>query len=276
MVRVDVLCAKLMRSLTFTCSSGANTLSRYGINCHCYLIFLMWFLFLYRMHFNGGACKRDSRQSLFITTLWSLWKWRNAKIFKDSKEPLESSLNLIISLHDGLSFKSHRRNKNCNTEAVVPHRNPPCAFFDGAEQSNICGCGVHVIMDEELQYFIAWNGGHGTNSLAEARALAGLLAFCVFFGIKNISIFGDSKTMIDHVNGACHIRCPHLAGWLDRIKYLWNELDQCSIQHIYRSQNESADRLSKMGLSLEPGIWSLKISEGDSFCYIQDFSIPGI
>lgn len=54
-------------------------------------------------------------------------------------------------------------------------------FFDGADQQNTCGCGVHIIMDEKLQYFISWNGGKGTNSMAEARALAGLLALCIFF-----------------------------------------------------------------------------------------------
>lgn len=34
----------------------------------------------------------------------------------------------------------------------------PRAFFDGAEQQNSVGCGVHIIMDENLQYFISWNG----------------------------------------------------------------------------------------------------------------------
>lgn len=42
------------------------------------------------------------------------------------------------------------------------------------------------------------------------------------------------------------------------------------------SQNVHADRLSKEGLSLEPGSWSLMISDGDCSCFIQDFSIPGL
>jgi len=129
-------------------------------------------------------------------------------------------------------------------------------------------------MDEKLQYFLSWNGGSGSNSLAEARALAGLLAFCVFFGIQNISIYGDSKSMIDHVTGACHISCPHLSGWMDKIMYFWRNMKQCSIHYIFRSQNVQADRLSKKGLSL--GSWSMMVSDGERSCFIQDFSIPGL
>lgn len=82
--------------------------------------------------------------------------------------------------------------------------------------------------------------------------------------------------MIDHVRGACHISYPHLTGWMDRIMYFWNKLVQRSINHFPRSLNVQADRLSKEGLSLEPGAWSLMISDGDCSCFIQDFFIPGI
>lgn len=113
-------------------------------------------------------------------------------------------------------------------------------------------------------------------SLAEARALAGLLAFCVFFDIQNISIYGDSKSMIDHVRGACHISCPHFTGWMERIMFFWGNMKQCSIHHIFRSQNVQAHCVSKKGLTLESGSWSTLVSYGEHSCYIQDFSIPGL
>ena len=93
-------------------------------------------------------------------------------------------------------------------------------------------------MDKNLQYLISWNGGKGTNSMAEARALAGLLAFCIFFYIQSISIFGDSKIMIDHVKGKYHIRSSHLTGWMDKIMFYWGLLKECSIQCIYRDLNQ--------------------------------------
>lgn len=72
----------------------------------------------------------------------------------------------------------------------VPPFSYPAAFFDGAEQSKRCGCGVHIILDDKMQYHLSWSGGSGTNNLAEARALAGLLAFCSFLEIQDISIWG--------------------------------------------------------------------------------------
>jgi len=74
--------------------------------------------------------------------------------------------------------------------------------------------------------------------------------------------------MIDHVRGACHINYPHLSGWMDWIMYFWNNLVLPSIKHIPRSLNDQADRLSKDGLYLELGAWSLMISMGDYTCFI--------
>lgn len=123
-------------------------------------------------------------------------------------------------------------------------------------------------MDRDLQYFISWNGGKGTNGLAEARALAGLLAFCILFDIQAISIFCDSKSVIDHVLGTCHIRRPHLAGWLDRILFFWGLMKDSSIQHIYRAHNQQANCLSKEGLLLGIGTWSLTIISGENSYFI--------
>jgi len=92
----------------------------------------------------------------------------------------------------------------------------PRAFFDGAEDNGICGCGVHIITNENYHFLIHWNGGKGSNSKAEAVALAGLLSFCLFLNLQNVSIFGDSKVMVDHVLGKNNILKPQLVGWLDR------------------------------------------------------------
>lgn len=110
--------------------------------------------------------------------------------------------------------------------------------------------------------------------MAEAMALARLLTFCIFFDIHLVSIYGDSKIVVDHVLGKGRIGCPHLTGWMDRVMFLWGKVNGCSIQHIYRSKNQQADCLSKEGLLTQTGIWSVKvISDGESFS-IQGFSFP--
>jgi len=169
--------------------------------------------------FEWWSTQKESWRPLIIIVLWCTWKWRNNKIFKESKSPLMSILQHIISVYDSIPKNPPKMQKGHSIVDICSCLETPRAFFDGAEQQKNCGCGVHIIMDKNMQYFISWNGGRGSNSLAEVRALAGLLAFCTFFYIQSISIFGDSKSVIDHVMGSSHIKCPHLAGWLDRIKF---------------------------------------------------------
>ena len=132
------------------------------------------------------------------------------------------------------------------------HNMFPKAFFDGAAQNNSCGCGIHIIMDENTQFLISWNGGKGSGCKVDAMALPGLLYFYFFFNIQSVSIFGDSKVMVDFVLGKIHISNPQLAGWMNRIVFLWERMVGCSIQHINRAQNKKADSLSKEGLFTTP------------------------
>lgn len=84
----------------------------------------------------------------------------------------------------------------------------PRAFFDGVEHEEICGCGVHIFVDEDNHFLIHWNGGMDSNSKAEAMALAGLLSFFLFLNLQNVSIFGDSRVMVDYVLGKNKIFKP--------------------------------------------------------------------
>ena len=105
-------------------------------------------------------------------------------------------------------------------------------------------------------------------------ALTGLLSFCIFFNIQGVSIFGDSKVMVNFVMGKIHFRNPHLAGWMHRIVFLWERMEGCSIQHIYKLQNRKVDSLSKEGLLTSPGIWNMKVISDKQVFSITDFSLP--
>lgn len=129
-------------------------------------------------------------------------------------------------------------------------------------------------MNEITRFSTYWNGGFDSNSKAEAISLLGLLKFCLFLDIHQVSIFGDSKVWVDSVTGKNHILAPHLIGWRDRIYYYWGEMVGSSIGHICRDKNAKADALSKLGLLSSPGLWYLEIfSEGETF-QIHDFAFP--
>lgn len=147
-----------------------------------------------------------------MTALWCAWSWRNNKIFNDARVSLMDILQNISLLLGSVPKESPKMKKSNRNGSPDPLLRPPLAFFDEAANRNSCGCGVFIIISEHLHYRLAWNAGNGTNNMAETMALAGLLAFCIYFDIHSISIFGDSKLLVDHVNGKCIIRCPHLAG----------------------------------------------------------------
>lgn len=222
----------------------------------------------------SGQCL--SWRSLFIIVVWFLWKWRNAQIFQESKEPLHATLQRIMACHDSLLQVDSQSKKVCKKELGIFSYQTPAAFFDGAERNHCCGCGVVIVMSDSLHYSLSWHGGFGSNSLVEARALSGLLAFCVFLGIQSISIFGDSKSLIHHVNGLGLINCPHLLGWLSSISFFRNLINLISFQHIPCSWNSQADILSKDGLSMQPSLCSLSVMLDGSSLLIQDFSINGM
>ncbi len=115
------------------------------------------------------------------------------------------------------------------------------------------------MVDESTHFSIHWNGGSGSNSKAEAMALAGLLKFCLFLNLHHVSIYGDSKVMIDYISGKIHITAPHLNGWMGRIIYHWDSMDGSSIHHICRDKNYLADSLSKSGLQEASGSWFLQV-----------------
>ena len=82
----------------------------------------------------------------------------------------------------------------------------------------------------------------------EILALWGLMWFANHLRIDKISIFGDSKILIDHLNHEALINQNILSPWLLRIETQRMNFSFISFIHIYREKNSQADRLSKLGL----------------------------
>lgn len=129
----------------------------------------------------------------------------------------------------------------------------PRAHFDGAARDGTCACVVFIALSNNLHFSIFWNGGKGTNNKAEAMALHGLLILCSFMDIGPINVYGDSKIIIDHVNGKLKISNDNLSGWLNRIASLWKSAT-FPIVHTKQNQNVHANALSKKGMHAPIGI----------------------
>lgn len=198
--------------------------------------------------FLWSSLQKKSWRSIFIIAVWCIWKWCNKVIFNSKASPFLEIISIITSIYELISQCLSKRPKQNGNEVPQELSPMPKAFFDEAEQGGQCGCGVIISVNENCHFLIYWNGGRGSNSKAEVMALAGLLHFCLFLNIQDVSIFGDSKVMVDGVLGKNIFMKPQLIGWIDRIKYLWNRSKGASIHHIKRALNQQADDLSKRGL----------------------------
>eukprot|EP00253_Pinus_taeda_P025540 PITA_25540 len=83
--------------------------------------------------FQWWCAQKESWHSMFIIVLWCLWKWRNAKIFQESKEPLRSTLHHIIVTYGVFPDRVPKKDNQKNTDGSVPHFSFLATFFDGAE-----------------------------------------------------------------------------------------------------------------------------------------------
>ena len=89
--------------------------------------------------------------------------------------------------------------------------------------------------------------------------------------IKDISIYGDSKVIIDDMSGKSELFLHEAQGWIDKVKYLISKFASVSWNHIFRENNSRADKLSKKGLISPPG--SLHILKIWDVCS-SSFTIP--
>lgn len=134
----------------------------------------------------------------------------------------------------------------------------PPGVFDGATQHNLCGCGAILLLNLDLQLNVYWSEGNGTNTLAKAITLWGLLFFTKRMNLAHINILSDAKVIIDWLNGEENICVPNLANWMDRIAKLKIHFSSIFVKHIFRLLNFVADSLSKRGISAESGSFYYK------------------
>jgi ribonuclease HI len=95
--------------------------------------------------------------------------------------------------------------------------------------------------------------GAGTNNYAELMILKLLLAFALEQNSKVITVYGDSKNVINSINGSQRCTNIRLANIVEDIKSLQVVFYSFTCHHVYRERNEEVDRASKEGSHLELG-----------------------
>jgi len=137
------------------------------------------------------------------------------------------------------------------------------AWFDRAAQQNgtLFGVGGVLQIDDHTEYRWTLNCGSGTNSRVEIMGAWATLTLATRLFVFDLFVLGDSKIIIDWLNGKGSITVANLYSWNERIYEIIPLFRTLSFAHIYREENKVADILSKNALFICQGRISYNLLE---------------
>ena len=91
---------------------------------------------------------------------------------------------------------------------------------------------------------------HATNNEAEYTALILGLTKALELGITEIEVEGDSNLVVNQVQGLWKVKVPKLVPLQSKANKLLWKFKKWSVKHVYREENQDADRLSKEALGV--------------------------
>jgi ribonuclease HI len=128
------------------------------------------------------------------------------------------------------------------------------AWFDGSAHPNPgrCGIGGVLLAPDGTRTEIAQGAGYGNSSEAEYQALLAILLAAARAAASPLTVYGDSRVVIDDMNGPLYDAAPALAAWRAQAQALLRQLGQVDLRWIPRHKNPEADLLSQQGARMAP------------------------
>ena len=126
-------------------------------------------------------------------------------------------------------------------------------YFDGASRSNPGPASYGgVIYDEnknEIATYKKYIGKH-TNNVAEYLGCFHGVQACIQEGIKNVTIYGDSKLVIEQVSGRWKVKSDNIRPIYNEIKKVLDSkpFEHIEFKHVKRNKNKRADQLANQAL----------------------------
>ncbi|UOD28675.1 ribonuclease HI family protein [Massilia violaceinigra] len=137
---------------------------------------------------------------------------------------------------------------------TVRHDGPPSAWrawFDGSAHPNPGRCGIGALLTgpDAQKIEISRPAGYGNSSEAEYLALIAVLEAAVAIGAHGVSVHGDSRVVIDDVNGLDAAGAPSLRAYRTRAQALLARIDGACVRWLPRHKNQAADALSQRAVA---------------------------
>jgi ribonuclease HI len=121
------------------------------------------------------------------------------------------------------------------------------AWFDGSARPNPGRCGIGAVLKgpDGAGVELARPAGYGNSSEAEYRALIAVLEAALAHGADELTVYGDSRVVIDDVTGPDAFAAPSLAVYRARARALAARIDSLALRWVPRHKNLEADALSQ-------------------------------
>jgi ribonuclease HI len=126
-------------------------------------------------------------------------------------------------------------------------------YFDGCSKGNPGKGGAGAVIyhnKEEIWSNYAFLGDNVTNNYAEYQGLLMGLNAALNLNIKNLAVYGDSKLVINQLNGAFQVKAGNLVECYNNAALIKHQLDYVTFKHVYRTENKRADKLANLGVEL--------------------------
>jgi len=121
------------------------------------------------------------------------------------------------------------------------------AWFDGSARPNPGQCGIGAVLRGPggAGVELALDAGYGNSSEAEYRALIAVLEAALEHGADELTVYGDSRVVIDDVNGPDAFAAPALAAYRAAVRALAARVRHFTLRWVPRHKNLEADALSQ-------------------------------
>ena len=123
-------------------------------------------------------------------------------------------------------------------------------YCDGASRSNPGEASIGVsITESELEIAtISKKIGVASNNVAEYQALIEGLKYCVNSKVQTVCFYLDSKLVVEQIIGNFKVKSENLKEHYNEAINLISEIDNFTIEHVYREDNKRADQLANQAL----------------------------
>ncbi|MCL1796995.1 MAG: 6-carboxytetrahydropterin synthase QueD [Eggerthellaceae bacterium] len=124
---------------------------------------------------------------------------------------------------------------------------------DGGSRGNpgIAGIGFELVKDDgEVLAQGGWYIPHATNNVAEYSALIWGLENARAAKVTHLQAFADSELIVKQIEGSYKVKSADLKPLFLRAKSLLEHFEEVTIQHIYRAENEVADKFANKAMDI--------------------------